>query len=62
MKIEIKEKPLLCCIFGHSPTGQITGFRNVDGHAITRCKRCNIPIVSSFWVASKYIMKDLYGL
>ena len=53
--------PLRCRLFGHVPSGLITGFRQVDAFAITRCERCNTPIVSSFLRASAGVMNDLYG-
>ena len=51
----------LCRIFGHKPTGLITGFRIIDGAVITRCSRCKMPIVCRGWYASKYIREDLYA-
>lgn len=49
----------ICWFWGHTPTGEITGFRNEDAAAISRCCRCNTPIVNPKWRASRYIMVDL---
>lgn len=48
-----------CLLFGHKPTGEITGFRAIDGAVITRCRRCNSPIVATSWKASIYLIKRL---
>ena len=45
---------LKCRIFGHEPTGLITGF-TTDGNVITRCKYCNNPIVSKQWRAANNV-------
>lgn len=45
---------LKCRIFGHEPTGLITGF-TTDGKAITRCECCNRPIVSGKWCATNEV-------
>lgn len=46
---------LICKIFGHKPTGTITGFRFLDGAAISYCRNCNTPIVCPPWRASIYL-------
>ena len=44
----------------HKPTGIITGFRNMDGAVISRCKFCDTPIVCTEWVASPSLHNELY--
>ena len=53
-------KKYICEHEGHRPSGVITGFRNMDGAVISRCKFCDIPIVCKEWFAAPPLHKTLY--
>ena len=44
-------KGITCHFYGHAPSRVITGFRDVDGRALGVCKRCDMPIVLTYYAA-----------
>lgn len=55
---------MLCKWIGHKPAMivVITGFRNSDGAAISRCLRCECPVVIATVKASGELLADLKAL